>query len=110
MQTDKILLVDIDDTIFLYDHLDPTISYKDRILEKYKQAKPDVKEIKELNRLKKEENYKILIFTGRNWDKYDFTKKQLDVFGVNYDAIIMGKPQGMYLDKTLSIKTLSELK
>jgi hydroxymethylpyrimidine pyrophosphatase-like HAD family hydrolase len=40
----------------------------------------------------------IILWTGRNWDKYDLTVEQLRAAGVCYNELVMGKPQGVYVD------------
>jgi len=55
-------------------------------------------EIEILNRLKAEGNT-IILWTGRGWDCYQLTKDQLKTAGINYDELIMGKPQGIYVDR-----------
>lgn len=40
----------------------------------------------------------IIIHTGRNWDKYAMTKAQLQKFHIKHDELVMGKPQGTYVD------------
>lgn len=92
-------VIDIDDTLLLYDN-----DYTG--LTRYKSAKPNIKEIKLVNEKYKKGN-KIIIHTGRNWDKYDFTKKQLKEFKIKYHELIMGKPQGIYIDKD-SYKSIEE--
>lgn len=44
----------------------------------------------------------IILFTGRNWDQYEITKQQLKDFGINHHELVMGKPQGIYIDRTES--------
>lgn len=96
------LIVDIDDTLLLYD--DHGIGS----IEKYKTGKPNYEEIKRLNDHFYAGNT-IILHTGRGWDKYDFTKEQLSKFGIKYHELVMGKPQGIYVDKD-AIKSLKELK
>lgn len=40
----------------------------------------------------------IILWTGRNWDCYDLTKEQLRIAGVKHHELVMGKPQGIYVD------------
>lgn len=77
---------------------------------KYGLAKPIFSRIKEINRLYDEGN--IIIFQtargmGRHKNKadlafldfYDFTKNQLDSWGVKYHSLFLGKPAGdVYID------------
>ncbi len=83
----------------------------------YKKSKPIKKNIKMLNLLKKNGHY-IKIFTsrymGRNNENkflakkqgYNFTKRQLKKWGVNYNKLIFGKPSyDVYVDdKNLGFK------
>ena len=94
-------VIDIDDTLLLY----PKKEYKN-IEDRYIDAIPDWKEIQLLNDLYSH-GYIIILQTGRNWDKYEKTKLQLDEIGIKYNELIMGKPQGIYIDKD-SFKTLKE--
>jgi hydroxymethylpyrimidine pyrophosphatase-like HAD family hydrolase len=54
-------------------------------------------EIKKVNELYKKGNT-IVLWTGRNWDCYDMTKQQLKKAGIKYHELVMGKPQGVYVD------------
>lgn len=96
------LIVDIDDTLILYE--DNSL----KCLEKYKTGKPNVEEIELLNFFH-DAGYNIILHTGRNWDKYNFTKKQMKKFGVKYHELVMGKPQGIYIDRD-SIQSLKDLR
>ncbi len=70
---------------------------------KYENAKPIKKAIDKCNQLF-EKGYSIIIFTARfmgrsNEDQnlayslgYDFTKNQIDNWGIKYHKLIMGKP------------------
>tara|TARA_Y100000741_G_scaffold362053_1_gene347115 strand:+ start:1152 stop:1466 length:315 start_codon:yes stop_codon:yes gene_type:complete len=62
----------------------------------YKDAKPYNEVIKKINLLY-DEGHKIIFFTSRGYksgiDWYDFTKKQIDTWGVKYHELKMGKPQ-----------------
>ena len=70
---------------------------------KYEEAKPIQKAIDKCNALF-EKGYSIIIFTARfmgrsNEDQslayklgYDFTKNQIDNWGIKYHKLIMGKP------------------
>lgn len=94
-------VIDIDDTLIWY----PDKEYKD-IYEKYDSAIPDKEEIEALNMLFDKGNY-VILHTGRNWDKYELTKVQMANFGIKHHELVMGKPQGIYIDKD-SYKTISE--
>jgi len=41
----------------------------------------------------------IILYTGRNWDCYNLTVEQLRKCGIKYHQLVMGKPQGIYIDK-----------
>jgi hydroxymethylpyrimidine pyrophosphatase-like HAD family hydrolase len=101
MEDKETLVIDIDNTLLMY----PDKKY-DNILDKYNDAIPDWAEISLLNELWAN-GYIIILFTGRNWDKYNFTINQLKEIGIRFDQLIMGKPQGIYIDKD-SFKTLKE--
>jgi len=51
----------------------------------------------------------IILHTGRNWDQYQITKAQLEGIGLSYNELIMGKPQGFYIDATQNITKIKEL-
>ena len=92
------IIIDIDETIFFSKKIDDYPYYEiDRI---------DEKEIKLINELY-DSGHIIIIHTGRNWDKYEVTTMQLKNNNVKYHQLVMGKPQGIYIDKD-SYKTLKE--
>lgn len=97
------LTVDIDDTLL--------IAEKDRcgicgsVI--YKNVKPIQNEIDLLNQLYDAGNI-IILFTGRNWDKYEVTKNQLQEFGIKHHELVMGKPQGIYIDCTQCEQTVMQ--
>lgn len=45
-----------------------------------------------------DEGHTIILFTGRNWDVYELTKKQLREIGIKYHELVMGKPHGTIID------------
>ena len=61
----------------------------------YKEAEPYVQVIDKINELF-DNGHHIILFTsrgsgsGKNW--YDFTKKQVDNWGVRYHELLVGKP------------------
>jgi hypothetical protein len=61
-------------------------------------------EIAAVNLLYKK-GHSIILHTGRGWDCYDVTKKQLASFDVMYHELIMGKPVGIYIDKTNNLNS-----
>jgi hypothetical protein len=94
-------VIDLDDCLLKYDD----IEYKN-IMSKYSHAKPDQKEIDKVNNYYNN-GHTIIIHTGRNWDKYGLTKKQLLEFNISHDTLVMGKPQGFYIDPD-SYKSMEE--
>ena len=93
--------------IFCFD-LDNVICHT--IDSKYEQSKPNLKVINKINELHNKGN-EIKIFTarymGRNNEDYnlakvqgyDFTKKQLESWGLKFDILIFGKPvYDVYVD------------
>ena len=49
----------------------------------------------------------IILWTGRGWDAYKVTVKQLKQSGIKFHQLIMGKPWGVYVDRD-SEKTLKD--
>jgi hypothetical protein len=95
-------IVDIDDTLILYS--DSNRPYWERgAQERYKTGFPNIDEIKKLNKLY--ENNIIILMTGRGWHRMKFTETQLEMFGVKYHRLIMGKPPGIIVDRD-SLKEL----
>lgn len=47
---------------------------------------------------------RVMLFTARPWNQYDITKEWLDVVGVYYHELIMGKPNYdiFYDDRTVN--------
>ena len=97
-------LIDIDGTI-LYSVKTKCINC-DRI--SYTDYNPDKSEIEKVNELF-DKGHTIILWTGRNWDCYNATQEQLYKSGVKYHQLIMGKPQGVYIDKD-SFQTIGEAK
>ena len=95
------MIIDLDDHLLLYENS----SLVGR--EKYALAIPNHEEINITNKFY-DDGHIIIIHNGRNWDKYIFTKTQLDTFDIRYHELVMGKPQGIYVDKN-SIKSLKDL-
>ena len=83
----------------------------------YKESKPNFQAIKLINHLFKN-NFKIIIFTARGMSRFKrnikkikknylvMTKRQLEIWGVNYHELIFGKPSfDIYIDdKNLGFK------
>ena len=95
-------LIDLDDTIFFSEKIE--CKFCKRM--EYKIIRVDEKEISLINDRHSKGDI-IIIWTGRNWDCYDLTVRQLKKYGVKYNELIMGKPQGIIVDKD-AIKTIEE--
>jgi predicted secreted acid phosphatase len=92
----KRIIVDIDETIC-------TLTKGE-----YAESKPFVGAIKYLNSLS-EKGHKIIYYTGRGWDKYEFTSKQLKSWGCQFEQLICGKPLAdIYVDD-LSVNSALKL-
>lgn len=87
------LVVDIDDTLLISEKI--KCDECGRI--KYQNEIKFISEINYLNKLYK--NHTIILHTGRNWDCYDITVKQLKKNKIKYHELVMGKPQGIYIDR-----------
>ena len=92
MTKGKTFVVDIDDTLLK--------SADDKCIEcGHKKYKNPIKVKREVNRLNKLYKYNIIIlYTGRSWEYYDLTVKQLNKVGIKYHQLLMGKPLGIYID------------
>jgi hydroxymethylpyrimidine pyrophosphatase-like HAD family hydrolase len=97
------IVIDIDDTLIVYEHQ----YFWENPLDKYKKALPNKEEISLCNKLY-DNGYTIILHTGRNWDKLRFTEKQMQEMGIKYHQLVMGKPQGVYID-TDSYKSLKDI-
>jgi len=86
------IVIDIDDTLIIYP--DNTLEGAAR----YPFASPNVLEIDLCNKLF-DQGHTIILHTGRNWNQYDLTVNQMDEIGIKYHELVMGKPQGIYIDK-----------
>ena len=87
-------VIDIDDTIIKVGKIN--CEKCGRV--NYETSKPFVGEIDRINRLYQSGNI-IMLWTSRGWDYYEKTKEQLTVLGVQYHELIMGRPQGVFIDK-----------
>ncbi len=67
----------------------------------------EIKSETELVRMLYKSGYIIILHTGRNWDKYKLTINQLKKFGIPFHELVMGKPQGVYIDKD-SYKSIND--
>jgi hydroxymethylpyrimidine pyrophosphatase-like HAD family hydrolase len=90
----KTFVIDIDDTIIKTDNKQ-CLNCGRKL---YVNPKPIQKEIDLINRAAML-GHRIILFTGRNWDLYDLTIRELASLKISYDLLIMGKPQGVYIDK-----------
>lgn len=100
----KYFAIDIDDNILFNDKI--YCPECGRV--KYKLKKVDKEEIKLINKLYKK-GHIIILYTGRNWDCYKLTKQQLKEAKVKYHELVMGKPQGIYVDKE-AVKSVKDVK
>lgn len=91
----KTLVIDLDNTLLKSEK--EICNRCGRI--KYKNAMPIKDEIDKLNDLFFTHNIKIIIWTGRNWDCYQQTIEQMYKYGIQYHELVMGKPQGVYVDR-----------
>jgi hydroxymethylpyrimidine pyrophosphatase-like HAD family hydrolase len=98
------IVVDLDDTLISSERI--ICKCCGRI--KYINPQPIKKEIDRLKKLYKDGRI-VIIHTARSWDYYELTVKQLNMFGIRYNELIMGKPQGIYIDAD-SKKTLRGIK
>lgn len=99
-------VIDIDDTLILYPDSHKKIDERGG-KERYKSAMPNLKEI-EMNNYLYETGNNIILHTGRNWDQYNLTVDQLREMNIKYSQLVMGKPQGIYIDKD-SKRSLGDL-
>ncbi len=94
-------VVDIDDTLIKSDKLYCSVCGRVHY------EKPEaLKEVEFVNTAYKNGD-KIILHTGRNWDSYALTVRQLESLGVKYHELVMGKPQGIYIDVD-SYKSIGE--
>jgi hypothetical protein len=89
-------VIDIDNHLIKYSE-EIQNQYFPNFVKKYEEGKPNQEEIDRVNWLY-DRGHIIIIHTGRNWDKYIFTKNQLKEFGIKHYELVMGKPQGVYID------------
>lgn len=94
-------IFDIDDTILF-------TSYKDN--KKYDLLDYDKKMVEKINKLYYN-GHQVILWTGRHWDKLQETKNQIDLIGVRYHTLLMGKPAADYYidDKALRPQEFNEL-
>lgn len=88
--------IDLDDTLIIYpdSHLD---SESRGGPERYPDAVPHRERIKKLNKLYRQ-GHTIIINTGRGWNQFEFTKKQLKEFNIKHHGLVMGRPLGTFID------------
>lgn len=89
-------IYDIDDTLLLYPDTEKEPQNRGGI-ERYGNEVPNIKEINKLNNLYK--NNIIIIYTGRGYNQYDLTVKQLKKYKIKYHELIMGRPLGIFIDR-----------
>lgn len=101
----NVVTVDIDDTLITSDMVVcgccGAVSY-----ENYKPIVSEIEHLRHLSGI----GYRVILYTGRGWDKYEMTKKMLVEMEIPYDELIMGKPPGPYIDKTMNKLSLGEIK
>jgi hypothetical protein len=79
------IVVDIDDTLMKTD-------------KEYNLLKTNKKLVDKINDLYYN-GHTIVVWTGRHWDKLQFTIDQLIKIGVRYDTLLMAKPAAdIYID------------
>lgn len=99
----------MDKLVYVFD-IDGTICTNTNGLQDYKDAKPLIERISAVNALH-EQGHTIYFQTARGMGRsknnqkkaidefYNFTKKQLDEWGVKYHSLFLGKPAGdLYVD------------
>ena len=99
------IIIDLDDTLLIYPDSHLPLEKRGG-KERYIDAMPNNEEIKILNKLY--EIKTIIIYTGRGWDQYEFTIRQLKIFNIKFHQLICGRPLGIFIDKD-SKKSLSEV-
>lgn len=98
-------IVDIDDTLLIAKKRQ--CEHCKRIV--YYDSKPIKSEIEMLNSMY-DSGHIIILHTGRNWDCYEITKNQLKEHNIKHHELVMGKPQGIYVDRTQSIDSMEVYK
>lgn len=83
------LVVDIDDTIIQSDY-NPNLN-------EYTNPRAISDQVDALRILKKQ-GHRIILHTGRHWNHYEVTIKQLREIEIPFDQLVMGKPLGIYVD------------
>jgi len=95
------LYIDIDDTLIKSQYRECGVCGRRSYLE----ATPIQEEIDLVNKAYAK-GFTIILFTGRGWDCFEITKKQVNDFGIKHHSLVMGKPDGIYIDKTNANTTL----
>ena len=93
-------IVDIDDTLFISIKKETPRGVEYKIIE----CRGEIAMVN----MAYEQGHTIIIHTGRNWDQYKKTVEQLKNYGIMYHELIMGKPQGIYIDATQCGKSIEE--
>ena len=98
-------VVDIDDTLIKSDcckcwHCNSTIEYKN--------ARP-IQEMINKNNALYDNGHTIILNTGRDQKWLKLTIHQLKEFGIKYHTLYMGRPRGVYIDKTNNFKDFDEI-
>ena len=89
------LIVDIDGTICTLEE------------GRYENARPFETAILFLNNMS-QSGHSVTYYTGRGWDKYEFTLNQLRSWGCVFDQLICGKPLGTAYIDDLSFSTVGQ--
>jgi hypothetical protein len=98
-----IILVDIDNNIIKSSYT----KCEHCGLNNYKLDSVCVEDVNKINELYDKGNT-IIMFTGRNWNQYNVTKKTLSEIKIKYHELVMGKPAGVYFDKD-AVKDINEV-
>lgn len=93
-------IVDIDDTLFISSKKETPNGIEYKVME----CRGEITKVN----MAYEQGHTIIIYTGRNWDQYKKTVAQLKKYGIMYHELVMGKPQGVYIDVTQCGKSIEE--
>lgn len=93
--------IDIDDTIMITEKTFCGVCGRAN----YANPVPIESEIKLVNKAY-DNGFTIILFSGRGWDCFEKTQDQLKKFNVKYHSLVMGKPDGIYIDKTNANQSL----
>jgi len=94
MTEKKTFVIDIDETLLFSKLVECGECFKTV----YHFDKADRKEVSLVNKAYRQ-GHTIILHTGRGWDQYEVTKRQLEKARIKYHELVMGKPLGIYIDK-----------